>query len=68
MSNDIDMFDILKIINRRKGKFLALLISDVEEELKDDPKKFLVVRKLIFDYMNDYTRSVSRIFLGNEIE
>lgn len=68
MSNDIDMFDVMKLINRRKGKFCALLASDLEEMYGKDTEEFKILKKLFFDYINDYTRSVNRVLIGGEIE
>lgn len=78
MDNDLDLFDVIKLMNRRKGKFSKLLLADIAEEfeshgynatdLQYSDEFYLRVRKLILDYINDYTRSISRILLGNEIE
>ena len=65
---EIDMFDVIKLINRRKGKFCALLASDLEERYGKNSPEFIVLKKLFFDYINDYTRSVNRILIGGEIE
>ncbi len=65
---ELDMIDIIRLIERRKGKFLALLMADIEVELANDPEKFKLIRKLVFDYFNDFTRSVNRVLVGGDVE
>jgi len=64
----LDMIDIIGLIERKKGRFLAILASDLEREFKNDPAKFKIIKKLVFDCMNDYTRSVNRVLVGQDIE
>jgi hypothetical protein len=65
--NGLDMIDLLAVIKRRQGRYLSLLLNDVEEEL-NDAEKYKIIRKYILDNFNDYTRSVFRILLGDDIE
>jgi len=65
--NGLDMIDLLAVIKRRQGRYLSLLLNDVEEEL-NDVEKYKIIRKYILDNFNDYTRSVFRILLGDDIE
>lgn len=77
--NDLDMLDIIRLIDRRKGKFLALVINDVQESFRQngyntnlksplvDPF-YLAVRKSILDGFNDFTRSIDRVLVGGDTE
>jgi len=77
--NDLDMLDIIRLIDRRKGKFLALLVNDVQESFKQngyntnikspmvDPF-YLEIRKAILDSFNDFTRSIDRVLVGGDAE
>lgn len=58
--------DFQILTKRKQGRFLALLLSDVEKEMSI-PEEYDRVRKLILDYVNDYTRSIWRA-AGVEIE
>ncbi len=76
---DLDMIDIISLIERRKGKFLALLMTDVEAEFirrgyntdinsPEASQFYILIRKFIFDGFNDYTRSIDRVLVGGNIE
>lgn len=54
------------LTKRKQGRYIALLLGDVEKEMSDDDE-FEKVRKLILDYFNDYTRAIWMI-AGLEIE
>lgn len=66
--NGLDMIDVLAAVKRRQGRYLALLLKDLEEILDINSEEYTLVRKLILDHFNDYTRSVFRILIGEEIE
>jgi len=66
--NGLDMIDVLSAIKRRQGRYLALLLKDMEEVLDTDSDGYKLVRKLVLDHFNDYTRSIFRILIGDEIE
>lgn len=77
--HELDMIDIIRLIQRRKGKFSFLLLSDLSDEFEKhgfntDMKSgnasefFKVVRKIVLDGLNDYTRSVNRVLVGNDVE
>ena len=65
--NGLDAIDVLKQMNRRQRRYLALLLSDLEEVV-EDKATYRVVRKLVLDHFNDFGRSVARIIVGEEIE
>lgn len=54
------------MIKRKQGRYIALLLSDLEREISDGDV-FEIVRKLILDYFNDYTRAIWQV-IGIEIE
>lgn len=66
--NGLDMIDVLSAIKRRQGRYLALLLKDLEEILDTDSDEYKLTRKLVLDHFNDYTRSIFRILIGDEIE
>jgi len=66
--NGLDMIDVLSAVKRRQGRYLALLLKDLEEILDINSEEYALVRKLVLDHFNDYTRSVFRILIGDEIE
>lgn len=77
--NDLDMLDIIRLIERRKGKFLALLITEIQEDFREngyntntrspnvDPF-YMGVRKAVLDSFNDFTRSIDRVLVGGDAE
>jgi hypothetical protein len=58
--------EIVKLINKRKKRFCAIALNDLEEEIKDK-ESFKKVRKIFLDNMNGYTRSIFTV-IGIEIE
>ena len=63
-----DLIDVLSLIKRKQRRYIALLLNDIEEVLEYDPEVYKVVRKILLDYFNDYTRSIFRILMGDDVE
>ena len=66
--NGLDLLDILGLIKRKQSRYIALLLNDIEEVLEFDQEAFSIVRKILLDYINDYTRSIFRILIGDDVE
>ena len=66
--NGLDLLDVLGLIKRKQRRYIALLLNDVEELMDDDPETYSYLRKILLDYFNDYTRSIFRILIGDDIE
>lgn len=58
--------EIVSLINKRKKRYAAIALSDIEEEIKD-PELFKRVRKVVLDAMNGFTRSTFTI-VGINVE
>jgi hypothetical protein len=66
----LDVLDVLGFVNKKKQRFLAISLNDLEEifEAKGmdrNSEEFQLVRKLILDLVNEYTRSVLRVIFGD---
>jgi len=61
----LDLVDALNVIENKKDKFVAIMLSDVELMFPKNSKEFKFIRKVILDGMNDYTRSYLRILFGD---
>ena len=66
--NGLDLLDVLGLIKRKQRRYIALLLNDVEELMDDDPEVYSYLRKILLDYFNDYTRSIFRILIGEDVE
>ncbi len=64
--NGLDEMDILNAILRRQKRYLALMLQDVEQVMATEGN-YQLVRKIILDNFNDYTRSTFRV-IGIEVE
>ena len=53
--------EIVKLVNKKKKRYCAIALNDLEEEISD-PELFKRVRKVILDTMNGYTRSMFTVF------
>lgn len=70
MSGDVvieglDLVDVMTQIDKKKKKFIAIMLSELEDVYDKDSEQFLFIRKIILDGVNDYTRSFMRIFFGD---
>jgi len=63
-----DLIDILSLVKRKQRRYIALLLNELETILEYDPEVYTQVRKVILDMLNDYTRSIFRILIGDDIE
>jgi hypothetical protein len=61
----LDVIDVLKYIGKKRNKFLALILAELESTLDKNSEEYKVIRKVILDGVNDYTRSLLRILFGN---
>ncbi|MFA7101342.1 MAG: hypothetical protein WC196_06385 [Bacilli bacterium] len=58
--------EIVKLINKRKKRYCAMALNDLEEEIHD-PELFKKVRKIVLDNMNGFTRSIFTV-VGISVE
>lgn len=58
--------ELVKLINKRKKRYCAILLNDLEGEIKDE-ETYKKVRKLFLDNMNGFARSVLTV-IGIDIE
>lgn len=60
----LDLVDVIRIIDKKKNKFLAISLQEIEE-IGLDKKEFTLIRKIFLDALNEYTRSMMRALLGD---
>lgn len=58
--------EIIKLINKKKKRYCAIALNDLEEEVKD-PELFKKIRKIFLDNMNGFTRSMFTV-VGINVE
>jgi hypothetical protein len=63
----LDLVDVTNYISAKRNKFMAMMLTELEIIFPKDTKEYKLVRKVILDGMNDYTRSLMRVIFG-EIE
>lgn len=70
MTNEIEggltELEIIKLIDKKKKKYCAITLGEMEEEIKD-PEVFKKCRKIVLDNMNGFTRGVFTV-VGINIE
>lgn len=64
----LDPIDIVNYIGAKNKKFQAILLQDIEQVMDRESEEFKLVRKIILDSYNNYTRSVVRAILGSDFE
>jgi hypothetical protein len=58
--------EIIKLINKRKKRYCAIALNDLEE-LMGQSEQFKEIRKIFLDNMNGFTRSVFTV-IGIDVE
>lgn len=61
----LNMFDVINLVSRKNRRYMANALDEIEEILGKDSEQFVMVRKVVLDTMNDYTRSVFVTLFGN---
>lgn len=61
----LDVIDVVNYITRKRDKFIAIMLSELEETIDEDSNEYKYVRKVVLDGMNDYTRSLMRALFGD---
>ncbi len=64
----IDLVDVVRFVDYKSKVFQRKMLDSVEEILQDDPEKYLEVRKIILDGINDLRRSILTIIFGTNFE
>jgi hypothetical protein len=59
-----DILDVMNLVGKKKNKFVAIALQEVEE-LKLDEETFKLVRKIFLDHFSEFTRSTMRALLGD---
>lgn len=66
--NGLDAISSLSILEKQSRKFQKLVMNDLETVLDKTDPNFPLIRKIIFDYFSEFTRSVERLFLSDDVE
>ena len=61
----LDILDVIGFISRKNRRFQAVTLQEIENILPKNSKEFKVIRKIVLDNYNDYTRSILRIIFGD---
>lgn len=61
----LDVIDVVQYITKKRDKFIAIMLADLEDVMDEDSNEYKFVRKVILDGMNDYTRSTMRTLFGD---
>ena len=62
----IDIVDLSHYISKKNKKYQAMILSDLEDILDSRSEEFKLVRKIVLDSFNDYTRSIMRLVFPEE--
>lgn len=61
----LDVIDVVRYITRKKDKFLAIALAELEETMEKESNEYKFIRKVFLDAFNDYTRSILRTIFGD---
>lgn len=62
------MLDQIQLLRKKKNKYIASMMDELEQVLKPDSREFALVRKIVLDHVNDYHRTVYKIVLDINVE
>lgn len=65
---ELDLIDIVGLIDKKKRKFQAIMLQEIEEVLNPESEEFAKVRKSVLDWSNNYTRSIMRAIFDTDFE
>ena len=61
----LDLFDIFRLGEKKKNKFIALTLQEIEQVDGLTSEEFQLIRKFVLDGFNEFTRSLLRALLGD---
>jgi hypothetical protein len=65
--NDLDIISTINLVERRKRKYLAITLNEIDDIITDPEIKKLV-RKVILDNVNELTRAFLRDIFSGDVE
>jgi hypothetical protein len=70
--NDLDIISVINLAERRQRRYLAILLNDVEEVMKNpklsEDEKYKHLRKAILDNVNELKRAWLRDVFSGDVE
>lgn len=61
----LDIIDVTKFVIKKRNKFLAIALADLENIISKESSEYKLIRKVFLDQFNDYTRSILRTLFGD---
>jgi hypothetical protein len=61
----LDIVDVTRFIIKKRNKFLAIALADLEKIVSKESNEYKLIRKVFLDQFNDYTRSILRTLFGD---
>ncbi len=62
----LDLFDIVDRVDKKKSKFVALTLTEIEGlNLDITVEEYKLIRKFVLDGFGDFTRSTMRLLFGD---
>lgn len=68
ISQNLEVFDIIDFINKKKRLHQKLILNGIEEYMDKDSEDYKVVRKIVLDNTNEAARSIIRAIFGETFE
>jgi hypothetical protein len=67
MVHDLDIISMINLAERRQRKYLAIMLNELEEVVKD-PAVYKQVRKTVLDNVNELKRAWLRDIFSGDVE
>jgi hypothetical protein len=64
----VETIDLIDFINRKKKLHQRLLLSELENILDTGSDDYKLIRKIVLDHTNEFSRSVVRTIFGDDFE
>ncbi len=63
--NNVSILDVIQFVSKKNGRYIATMLSRVEDIIPPDSETFQEVRKIVLDGMNDFSRAILIEIFGN---
>ena len=68
ITQDIDPLNLVDFIKRKNKIYTKNLLEGLESVLDKDTEEFKIIRKLVLDSQNNFSRMIIKVIIGDEFE
>lgn len=66
--NDLDFISTFNVFRRKKRRYIAIMLHEIEEVVSKESEEYTRIRKAILDNVNELERALLRDLFSGDIE